>query len=215
MFPGVRVRTSGGGEILDSVPAGPAIIVATPGAEPVAEGGYGAALLLDSWALLGRPDLRAVQKALRFWLGAAGLVRSAADGGRVFLSADSDSAVAQALVRWDPRGWAERELADRAEVGFPPAVHMMAVDGPAAALADVLETLDLPDGVELLGPVDLPPGEELPGHDEVTDPERLLLRIPPAALNEVAAEVRALIVGRSGRRHLDPVRVRLDPVHIG
>src|SRR5699024_2534645 len=52
MFPGVRVRTSGGGEILESVPAEPAIVVSTPGAEPVAEGGYGAALLLDSWALL-------------------------------------------------------------------------------------------------------------------------------------------------------------------
>ena len=68
-------------------------------AEPVAEGGYGAALLLDSWALLGRPDLRAVQNALRLWIGAAGLVRPADEGGRVFLSADSGSAVAQALVR--------------------------------------------------------------------------------------------------------------------
>ena len=215
MFPGVRIRTSGGGEIVDSVPGRPAIIVSTPGAEPVAEGGYGAALLLDSWALLGRPDLRAVQNALRYWLGAASLVRPAAEGGRVFLSADSESAVAQALVRWDPQGWAERELADRAEVGFPPAVHMMAVDGPAAALADMLEDFRFTDRVEVLGPVDLPPGEELPGHSGIEDPERVLLRIPPPLLNDVAAELRAIVVGRSGRRNTDPVRVRLDPVHIG
>ena len=215
MFPGVRVRTSGGGDILDTVPAEPAIIVCTPGAEPVAEGGYGAALLLDSWALLGRPDLRAVQNALRLWVGAAGLVRPAAAGGKVFLSADSESAVSQALVRWDPQGWAERELADRAEVGFPPAVHMVAVDGPAAALADILEDFRLVDRVEVLGPVDLPPGEELPGHDAVEDPERLLLRVPPAMLVEVSAELRALVVGRSGRRNVQSVRVRLDPVHIG
>ena len=215
MFPGVRVRTSGGGDIVDSVPGSPAIIVSTPGAEPVAEGGYGAALLLDSWALLGRPDLRAVQNALRYWLGAASLVRPASAGGRVFLSADSESAVAQALVRWDPQGWAERELADRAEVGFPPAVHMVAVDGPAAALADMLDEFRFTDRVEVLGPVDLPPGEELPGHAEVTDPERVLLRVPPPLLNDVAAELRAIIVGRSGRRNTDPVRVRLDPVHIG
>ena len=215
MFPGVRVRTSGGGDIVDSVPGSPAIIVSTPGAEPVAEGGYGAALLLDSWALLGRPDLRAVQNALRYWLGAASLVRPASAGGRVFLSADSESAVAQALVRWDPQGWAERELADRAEVGFPPAVHMVAVDGPAAALADMLDEFRFTDRVEVLGPVDLPPGEELPGHAEVADPERVLLRVPPPLLNDVAAELRAIIVGRSGRRNTDPVRVRLDPVHIG
>lgn len=215
MFPGVRIRTSGGGEILDSVPAGPAIIVATPGAEPVAEGGYGAALLLDSWALLGRPDLRAVQNALRYWIGAASLVRPAAAGGRVFLSADSESSVSQALVRWDPQGWAERELADRAEVGFPPAVHMIAVDGPAAALAEILAEFRLADAVEVLGPVDLPPGEELPGHDGVEDPERVLLRVRPEMLSEVTAELRALVIARSGRRHTDPVRVRLDPVHIG
>src|SRR5699024_6434274 len=162
MFPGVRVRTSGGGEILESVPAEPAIVVSTPGAEPVAEGGYGAALLLDSWALLGRPDLRAVQDALRLWLGAASLVRTAPAGGRVILSADSELPVSQARVRWDPQGWAVRELADRAEVGFPPAVHLVAVDGPAEALADVIVDLPLPEGVELLGPVDLPAGEGLP-----------------------------------------------------
>ena len=215
MFPGIRVRTSGGGEILDSVPADPAIIVCTPGAEPVAEGGYGAALLLDSWALLGRPDLRAVQNALRHWIGAAGLVRPAAEGGRVFLSADSESAVSQALVRWDPQGWAERELADRTEVGFPPAVHMVAVDGPADALAEILEEFRLVDRVEVLGPVDLPPGEELPGHDTVEDPERLLLRVSPTMLAEVSAELRALVVGRSGRRNAQSVRVRLDPINIG
>ena len=215
MFPGVRIRTSGGGEMLDSVPAGPAIIVSTPGAEPVAEGGYGAALLLDSWALLGRPDLRAVQNALRLWIGAASLVRPAADGGRVFLSADSESPVSQALVRWDPQGWAERELADRAEVGFPPAVHMMAVDGPASALAGILTELRIPEEVEVLGPVDLPAGEELPGQDGIEDPERVLLRVPPPLLAEVSTEVRAVVVGRSGRRNTAAVRVRLDPVHIG
>ena len=37
-------------------------------------GGYGAALLLDGWALLSRPDLRVVEETLRRWLGAAALV---------------------------------------------------------------------------------------------------------------------------------------------
>lgn len=215
MFPGIRVRTSGGGEILDSVPAEPAIIVSTPGSEPVADGGYGAALLLDSWALLGRPDLRAVQNALRLWIGAACLVRPAQQGGRVFLSADSESAVAQALIRWSPQAWADRELADRSEVGFPPAVHMFAVDGPAAALAEFLEEFRLIDRVEVLGPVDLPAGEELPGHEQIADPERVLLRVSPPVLGEVADELRSFVVGRSGRRNSHPVRVRLDPINIG
>ena len=55
-FPGATVRTSGGGApVLDRVPGRPDLVVATPGAEPPAEGGYGAALLLDGWAMLSRP----------------------------------------------------------------------------------------------------------------------------------------------------------------
>src|SRR5699024_10759031 len=108
-----------------------------------------------------------------------------------------------------------RELADRAEVGFPPAVHLVAVDGPAEALADVIVDLPLPEGEELLAPVDLPAGGELLSHGSVADPERGLLRFPPPLLDHVATELRALGVGRSGRRPTAPLRVRLDPVHIG
>ncbi|MGV9808995.1 primosomal protein N' family DNA-binding protein, partial [Micromonospora chersina] len=61
-FPGVPVRTSGREEVLAGVPAGAGLVIATPGAEPVAEGGYGAVLLLDSWALLTRADLRAAPR---------------------------------------------------------------------------------------------------------------------------------------------------------
>ncbi len=42
-FPGVPVRTSGGQHVLAAVPAEPALVIATPGAEPVAAGGYAAA----------------------------------------------------------------------------------------------------------------------------------------------------------------------------
>ena len=58
-FPEVVVRTSGGAEVLDRVPDTPALVIATPGAEPVTERGYAAALLLDAWALLDRPRLDA------------------------------------------------------------------------------------------------------------------------------------------------------------
>ncbi len=75
-FPGTTIVTSGGDAMVAHVPDAPALVVATPGAEPVAEGGYGAALLLDGWALLGRQDLRAAEDALRRWMAAAALVRA-------------------------------------------------------------------------------------------------------------------------------------------
>ncbi|AMC54763.1 primosomal protein N' [Mycobacterium tuberculosis variant bovis] len=67
--------TSAGDTLVPQLDAGPALVVATPGAEPRAPGGYGAALLLDSWALLGRQDLRAAEDALWRWMTAAALVR--------------------------------------------------------------------------------------------------------------------------------------------
>src|SRR6266545_677197 len=92
-FPGVPVRTSGRDEVLGTVPAEAAVVVATPGAEPVPvrsgdSGGYGAVLLLDTWALLTRSDLRAGEEALRRWLAAAALARPAEQGGRVVVVAD-------------------------------------------------------------------------------------------------------------------------------
>ena len=84
-----------------------AVVVATPGAEPVRRGGYGAALLLDGWALLGRQDLRAAEDTLRRWMAAAALVRSRADGGVVAVVAESAIPTVQALIRWDPVGHAE------------------------------------------------------------------------------------------------------------
>src|SRR5208337_3380009 len=50
-FAGTPVVTSAGDAIVAEVAARPALVVATPGAEPRAAGGYGAALLLDTWAL--------------------------------------------------------------------------------------------------------------------------------------------------------------------
>lgn len=80
-FPAVPVRTSGREQVLDTVPGTPALVVSTPGAEPVADGGYAAALLLDGWAMLGRPDLRAGEDALRRWIAASSLVRAQGVGG--------------------------------------------------------------------------------------------------------------------------------------
>ncbi|MEO5608713.1 MAG: primosome assembly protein PriA, partial [Ornithinibacter sp.] len=73
-FPGVPVERSGAGTVLDRVGGGARLVVSTPGAEPVADGGYAVALLLDAWALLDRPTLPAAEESLRRWLGAAALV---------------------------------------------------------------------------------------------------------------------------------------------
>ncbi|WP_436789318.1 primosomal protein N' [Yinghuangia sp. YIM S10712] len=156
-FPRIRVRTSGRDTVLTEVPDTPALVIATPGAEPVAAGGYAAALLLDGWLLLNRPDLRAGEEALRRWLGAASLVRPASDGGTVVVLAEPTLRPVQALVRWDPQGFARTELGERAELGLPPVSRMASITGPPAAVTEIMRLLRLPDGTDVLGPVPAPP----------------------------------------------------------
>ncbi|MGI8628382.1 MAG: primosomal protein N' [Geodermatophilaceae bacterium] len=223
-FPGIPIRNSGrstAAGVLSAVDQGPALVVATPGAEPVADGGYGAALLLDSWALLGRADLRAGEETLRRWLGAASLVRSAGRGGHVIVMADGGHPVVQALIRWDPAGLAERELAERRELGFPPAVRMAVLTATATACEELLALLALPSSAEVLGPVPLPeqqrtgPGGAAEDAHPVQPSVRYLVR---AARADGAALAMALHAGqavRSAAKASEHVRVQLDPVDIG
>ncbi|GAB2914308.1 primosomal protein N' [Streptomyces heilongjiangensis] len=219
-FPAVPVRTSGREHVLDTVPGTPALVVSTPGAEPVAEGGYAAALLLDGWAMLGRPDLRAGEEALRRWIGAAALVRNQGAGGTVVVVAEPTLRPVQALVRWDPVGHAVRELADRAELGFPPVSRMAAVSGAAQALADFLGGVELPPDAEVLGPVPVPVVEPGRARRVGAPPpgeawERALIRVPPGSGAALAAALKSAQAARMARGGGEGVRIRVDPLDIG
>ncbi|WP_210591882.1 primosomal protein N' [Streptomyces sp. GESEQ-35] len=219
-FPAVAVRTSGREHVLDTVPGAPALVVSTPGAEPVAEGGYAAALLLDGWAMLGRPDLRAGEDALRRWIAAAALVRPQGDGGTVVVVAEPTLRPVQALVRWDPVGHAVRELGERAELGFPPVSRMAAVSGSRDAVGAFLEAVELPREAQVLGPVPLPVtaagrprqvGAPPPGEHW----ERALIRVPPGRGSALAAALKAAQAARMAKGSEEAVRIRIDPPDIG
>lgn len=218
-FPGVPVQTSGGASVLDSVAAGPRLVISTVGAEPTTPGGFGAALLLDGWALLGRADLRAAEETLRRWMTAAALVRPGTENGRVVVVAESEIPTVQALVRWDPVGHARSQLEERIEVRFPPAVHVAAIDGTTASITALVEAAGLSDEVEILGPVDLPDGQRAPagGGEEVLpgDVQRLLLRVPRNAGGALARSLAEAQAARSARKSTSSVRVQIDPIRIG
>ena len=215
-FPGVAVVRSSGAGIVAGVPARPALVVATPGAEPVPEDGYGAVLLLDAWALLGRADLRAGEAALRYWMDAAALALPADKGGRVVLvGASAELSPVQALVRWDPVGLARREAASRSELGFPPISRMAALDGEVEDIEAFLAVAELPADVELLGPVPLvDSGNTSTTSTTSITAERMLARVPRA---EGAALAHALQIATRLRslKKKPVVRVRLDPADIG
>ncbi len=204
-FPGARVVVSRAARTPASLPSGRVLVVATPGVEPVVPDGYAAAVLLDGQTLLDRADLRAAEEAVRRWLAAAARVRPATRGGVVVVAADPLSAPVQALVRIDAPGHADRELAERTELGLPPAVASATLTGEAAAVETFLATFVPPPQATMLGPVPHPAG---------SGTVRVVVRAPlarQAALSRALAAAAAL---RSARRD-PPVRVRVDPLDLG
>lgn len=219
-FAGTPVTTSGGATILDSVQPGARLVVATPGAEPTVSGGYGAAIVLDTWAYLDREDLRAAETAVRRWLALGALVRSAADGGNLIVVADAGIPAVQAVIRWDPVGFAAAELDERAAVGFPPAVTMAAVDGAAKTIGEFVDSVTLPSSGAALGPVPLPQGVRPPAGsaDKGKDSgplERILLRVDRGQGRELTRALVAAQVLRNAHHETGPIRVQVDPPTIG
>jgi primosomal protein N' (replication factor Y) (superfamily II helicase) len=217
-FASVPVYTPGGSSARGLVPDEPAVVVATPGAEPVAAAGYGAAVLLDGWAMLGLASLRAAEETLRRWLSAAALVRPAGAGGRVVVIADAGQPAVQALVRWDPATFAARELAERAELRFPPAARMAAVSGAADAVSALLAAAALPAHAELLGPLPAAgrggvrsgrPHPAAPADEP--DVIRYLVRVPRSEGAELALRLREAMARRSAAKEPGAVRIQLDP----
>jgi primosomal protein N' (replication factor Y) len=175
--------------------------VATPGAEPVAESGYAAAILLDADLALSRPDLRTTEETFRRWSNVVSLVRSAAAGGEVLVAGEARHPAVQALVRADPAGLAAQELADRQATRLPPAVRLATISGPAQEV-EPLVGAEWPQPSEVLGPVPLEEGAA-----------RLVVRVPRGQARGLAARLKTLAATRSARK-LPALRIQVDPYDI-
>ena len=199
-FPQTLVVQSSGEHRVDEVGAEPALVLATPGVEPRAVDGYAAAVLLDADLVLARADLRAGEEALRRWLAAVALVRPAGSDGTVVLVGDGGARAVQALVRLDPVGFAERELADRVEAGFPPATRLVSVDGPAEPVAAVVRIIGEQLAVDVLGPAPSGEGET-----------RAMLRVPVAQGRPLVAAAKTAQAQRTAHKAEGSLRVQVDP----
>ena len=195
-FPGVPVVTSTGERSLDAVPADPALVIATTGTEPWAEGGYAAVLLLDADLQASRVALRAGEETARRWFAAAALARPRAP---VVIAADAGLPVVQALIRWDPAWLSARELAERRELGLPPAVRSATLTGEPTAVDAAARSL--PPSARIVGPL------PIAGSDEV----RSLITIDRRHGTDLTRALAAVAATRTARK--DPARLHhvVDP----
>jgi primosomal protein N' (replication factor Y) (superfamily II helicase) len=205
-FPGIPVRVSSGDHVLDVVGPEPALVICTPGAEPFAQAGYAAAVILDARVGLDRPDLRAGEETLRRWFDVASRVVSAERAGEVTVVAEADLPSVQALIRWDPIGAAQRELQEREQMRMTPAARTAEIVGGSLSVREFTGSLELPAHAQVLGPVPIP-GEE--------DRVRMYISVPRGDGQSLSAALKAVQSVRSARKEDEHVVVRVDPVVIG
>ena len=207
-FPGIRVIVADSAHPVERVADKPALVVATRGAEPLAEGGYRAVVLLDGPRMLQAPDLRIGESCLRWWSNAAAL---AAPGAPIHL-VGVDGAIARALATWSQSAYARTELSERAPLHMPPAARVALVEGSTASVARALASLQelaLPSDA-VLGPVPIE-------SDDYPPRVRALIRFDYNAGARVATTLRAAVVAEAvsnrrgkGKSTRSALTVRLD-----
>lgn len=210
-FPSVKIIQADSHHTVLELPANtPNLVVATPGAEPVVAGGYAQIVVLDGEAVVNRPELWALEEAMRRWMRLLGFVRAA---GELTILGIRDATFAQSLIRKDPIGWARLTLKQRAEVGFYPAKALIAIDGAQtsvtqfqAELTQILAKSGI--AVETLG-IAARVGKNVP---KVFGPQptRLLLRSTWAELPPLLEALRQLQSSRSLKKQ-GLVTIRLNP----
>lgn len=147
-FAGVQLIEASGEKIVERVSKSPKIVFATPGAEPTAEGGYAAVVLLDAPSALSKDSLRAREDAVRNWSNA---IAKAKPGGRsVIVGVPHD--LGQKFALWKQIELAREELASRKELNFPPHLRLGSIEGTADLLAQIAIEIKS-DDVQVLGPI--------------------------------------------------------------
>ena len=172
--------------------ARPAVLVGTIAAAWGLDGAsVGAVCVADLDQLLGLPDFRAGEHALGLLYDLAGVLEP---GGRFLIQTrEPDHHVVQAFTRRSWRYFADRELPQRRAAGLPPASELVAVEGPAAAIDELIATVREPASV--LGPLERGRG-------------RRAALVRAANIDTVLPAIRALASAH------DRVRVDRDPVDV-
>lgn len=207
-FPGVPVVWSQAERIVREVPDAPAVVVATPGAQPWAEHGYAGVVLLD--ARFAPVTLSGPEQQVRRWFAAASLVR---EGGRVCIVSEADVPAVQALIRYDSRWFADRQIDERRAVGLPPVTRVAELTGPAAGVNAMVDSLQVPRKV--LGPVPVADAGERAGRTESRESReevRSFLVVPRSHGVQLTSELdQAVRRASMGDQPMREVRVRMDP----
>lgn len=194
-FPGVPLVRADGQHRVSRVPNTPALVIATRGAEPLADQGYRAVLLLDGAAMLSRESIGALEDSLQAWESAIALL---ADDGTGFLTdVSGQPALAVSSGRYEPL--LRHEVTQRQALRMPPSTRIASLSGPASVVMSAQQALEAAGGlIDVLGPVSIEGGI------------RVIARFSYAEGARVTRELRAIRQKLAvSRNRSQPARLRI------
>ena len=118
-FPHFPVIVSAGDVIKERIEARPALVLATPGAQPHVEGGYAAVVILDGMRFFAHTDLRTQERARELFMESSSMI---SPQGVVLLVIDDSHPIISSIARWNIAPLIKRELSERTELHLPPSV---------------------------------------------------------------------------------------------
>ena len=162
-FPGFPVVISAGDVIKERVESKPSLVLSTPGAQPLVDGGYAAVVVLDVARFFSHTDINSQERARELVLESSSLI---GPSGKVLLVIDDSHPIVSAVARWNIAPLLKRELAERFELNLPPTVTSAVLVLDASAATSISAGLNkamsegrLPPSTRIFGPTLLPKGQ--------------------------------------------------------
>ena len=138
-FPNQVVIQSTANDPHDFVSSDPALVISTPGVEPIAASGYAVVVLLQVDRFLSSSASNGVERVHSNFFAASALI---SDNGVVALVHDDGAAITSSLTTWNPATISKREIEQRITLKLPP------ISGAILVLSDSSELARLKSALE-------------------------------------------------------------------
>lgn len=138
-FPNQLVIQSTANEPRDFVGNEPALVISTPGVEPIAQSGYAAVVILQVDRFLSSSASNGVERAYANFFAASALL---SDSGVIALVHDDGAPIISALTTWNPATISKREIEQRISLQLPP------ISNAVLVIADSSELIKLKSALE-------------------------------------------------------------------
>ena len=184
-FPNQMVIQSTANDPRDFVGNESALVISTPGVEPIAESGYAAVVVLQVDRFLSSSASNGIERAYANFFAASALL---SDSGVIALVHDDGAPIISALTTWNPATISKREIEQRVSLQLPPITNAVLVLADSTELVRLKSALEsakqesrAPNSLRVYGP-----------SANGSDSAKLTLLVNPSDLLELVALLREI-----------------------